>query len=210
MKKIFFAVLGICLMYGASAQLFAGVNANYSMYKGDFQKSTPGVQVRLGYDFEEKITGILGFTYGFPIKEPSTSFVMDQYGNSQDVASEIKYNFKTIHFLVDYTFVGDQESAGKFYGIAGAGLVLVSYKESITGNYNQNTYSPGDQIHGSTSGFTLNFGLGGEYKLTGTSLFGEAGVSIPANNVNNYYVYNPIPAHFFINAGLKFYLTSNK
>lgn len=77
MKKILFSVLAICLMYGASAQFFAGVNANYTMYKGDFQKSTPGAQVRLGYDFDEKITGVLGFTYGIPIKEPSSSFVMD-------------------------------------------------------------------------------------------------------------------------------------
>ena len=210
MKKIFISALSMCLMYGASAQFFAGVNANYSMYKGDFHKSTPGAQVRLGYDFDEKISGFVGFTYGIPIKEPSSSVVMDQNGNMQDVPSEIKYSFKTIHFLVHYTFVGDQESTGKFYGIAGAGLVLVSYKASITGSYDKNSYTPMDQINGSTSGFTLNFGLGGEYKLGGPSLFGEAGIALPANNVNNYYVYNPIPAHFFLNAGLKFPLTSNQ
>src|SRR5436305_14271559 len=132
MKKIYFLLSGLCLIFTASAQVSISVNGNYTMYKGDFKKSTPGAQVRVSYDFYEKMTGVIGFTYGMPINVSGTSYVMDQNGNTQEVASQMKYNFKTFHFLAHYTFVGDQETAGKFYGIAGAGIVLVSYKEAIT------------------------------------------------------------------------------
>ena len=210
MKKIYFLLLGLVMIASANAQLAVGVNANYTMYRGDFQRSTPGAQLRVSYDFDEKITGMFGFTYGLPIKEASEGLVADQNGNTQPVATEFQTKFKTFHLLVHYTFVGDQESAGKFYGIAGAGLVLAKIDESVTGSYDKSKYSPSDMYSDKANGMTLNFGLGGEYHLGGPSLFVEGGISIPANKVNDMYVTNPIPGHFFFNAGVKFPLMASE
>ena len=210
MKKIYFLLLGLVIIVSAKAQLSVGVNANYTMYRGDFKRSTPGAQLRVSYDFDEKVTGMFGFTYGLPIKEASTALVSDQYGNTQTVASEFQDKFKTFHLLVHYTFVGDQESAGKFYGIAGAGLVFAKIDENITGNYDKSKYQPMDMYSDKVNGFTLNFGLGGEYHLGGPSLFFEGGISIPANKMNDMYITNPIPGHFFFNGGVKFPLMANE
>ena len=210
MKQLCLSVFSLCLIFTTYAQLSVGVNANYTMYRGDFQRSTPGAQLRVSYDFDEKVTGMLGFTYGLAIKDPSTTSVRDQYGNVQDVASEYQYKFKTFHLLAHYTFVGDQESAGKFYGIAGAGLVFVKIDESITGNYDKTKYTPTDMYSDKVNGFTLNFGLGGEYHLGGPSVFFEGGISLPANKMNDMYITNPIPGHFFFNGGVKFPLTASE
>lgn len=130
---------------------------------------------------------------------------MDDDENTISVDSDIKYNFKTISLLGNYRFIGDEETAGSFYGQFGASYVMVSYKEDITGSYDKTTYKyPQDLIEKTKeSGFTLNFGLGGEYKIGTPVVFAEAGIALPANQVNNSYVANVIPAHFTVSLGVK-------
>ncbi|HWJ29349.1 MAG TPA: hypothetical protein VNS32_22610, partial [Flavisolibacter sp.] len=62
----------------------------------------------------------------------------------------------------------------------------------------------------SANGFTLNFGIGGSYNMGSAVLFGEAGLGLPANKVNDQYVENVIPAQFIFNAGVKIPLGSNE
>ena len=211
MKRISFAFLLVCITSSVFSQFSVGAAANYTAYKGDFGKSTPGAQIRAGYQTTEKISAHLGFTYGFPIKQSSSVTIMDDLGNSIDVPSDIKYNFKTFSLMATYKFLGDYESAGSFYGQFGAGLVLVGYKEDIKGSYDQNTYKyPQNQVEkANESGFTLNLGLGGEYRVGVPVIFAEAGLALPANQVNNYYVENVIPSHFILNLGIKIPLGSN-
>ncbi|HEV7620927.1 MAG TPA: hypothetical protein VGO09_04305 [Flavisolibacter sp.] len=209
MKQAFLILCSFTILSVASAQFTAGINANYTMYKGDFKKSTPGIQIRLGYAATEKTDFILSFNYGMPIKQASSTILSDQNGNSaSSVPSEIKYKFKTFNLIGHYNFIGDQESLGKFYGLAGIGLVLLKYDETVTGSYDKSAYTPANLLTGSESGFTINLGIGGEYNIGGPSLFGEAGLALPANTVNNQYVANVIPAHFLINLGVKINLTS--
>jgi hypothetical protein len=209
MRRFCLSLLGLLALSYAHAQFSVGVAANYTMYKGDFQQSTPGLQVKIGYTATEKAEAVLSFTYGLPIKANSSTPVQDQFGNTSEAASEIKYNFKTFNLVGHYTFAGGEEASGKFYGLAGLGVVLVSYDETVTGNYDKTKYTPVGLQSGSESGLTINLGLGGEYKVGGPTVFGEAGVALPANQVNNQYVENVIPLHFFITAGLKFDLGSN-
>jgi hypothetical protein len=203
MRKTLLSLLGIVAIFTASAQFSVGVSANYTMYKGNFQKATPGVQVRASYGFTEKTTAVFAFTYHMPIKQASSVTLMDGYGNLQEAPSEIKYNFKTFNLMGNYTFAGDEASAGKFYGITGAGLVLINYNETIKESYDKNAYTPTNQVSGKESGFTINLGLGGEYNLGSAILFGEAAVALPANQTNGYYVENVVPLHFAFNAGVK-------
>jgi hypothetical protein len=210
MKKTYLSLVLICISVCAFSQFSVGIAANYSAYKGEFKKSTPGGHIRAGYSVNEKITANLGFTYGMPIKQQSAVTVTDDDGNSILVDSDIKYNFKTISLLGNYRFIGDEETSGSFYGQFGASFVLVNYKEDITGSYDKNVYKyPQDLVEKTNeSGFTLNFGLGGEYRIGTPVIFGEAGLALPANQVNNSYVENVIPAHFTFSLGIKIPLGS--
>lgn len=209
MKRTILSLLGMAVIVTASAQFAVGVGANYTMYKGDFQKSTTGAQVRASYGFNEKSTGVFSFTYGLPINYPSFVTLMDNSSGTKQVASEIKYKFKTFNLVGNYTFVGDDETTGKFYGIAGAGFVLVNFDETIKENYDKNTYTPTDLLKGNENGFTINLGLGGEYRIGNPSIFAEAAVAIPANQANGQYIENVIPLHFQLNLGIKLNLGGN-
>ncbi|HEV7780678.1 MAG TPA: hypothetical protein VGO58_05405 [Chitinophagaceae bacterium] len=205
MKK-FTLVFSLLFITGtAFSQISVALGGNYTMYKGDFQKSTPGAQIRVGYAASERIRTELGFTYGFPITQASSVLVADGIGNTVDVDSEIKYKFKTISLLANYNFIGDEETSASLYGQFGASFVLVNYKEDITGSYDKNVYTnPLNQI-GKTneSGFTINLGLGGEYRFGTPAVFAEAGIALPANQVGNTYVENVIPSHFVFNLGVR-------
>ncbi len=209
MKKVMLSVCGLVIFYAASAQISVGVNGNYTMYKQDFQKSTPGAGVRVYFNATERVAAVGSFTYGFPIKMPSSVLLSGGTGGSS-VASEMVFKFKAINVMANYSFIGDDETAGKFYGIVGAGLVFVNYKENITGTYDKTVYTPADLQEGSENGFTLNFGLGGEYKIGTPALFGEVALALPANKVGTSYVTNYIPSHFLFNVGVKFTLGENE
>jgi hypothetical protein len=213
MKK---TLIGLCLLFIAgsamsqfdASQLSIGLNGNYTMYKGDFRQSTPGVQLRLGYDITEKTAAYLAFNYGFPIKTASTI----NYSNgtsSVSGASTMKYNFKTITLNANYHLIGDNVQGFSLLGGFGASYVMVNYEET------PNTTPPAgyiaqDQVEKSNeSGFTINLVLGAQYKTGSLTPFFETGFSFPANQQNGVYVENVIPAHMVINAGVKFSLGSS-
>lgn len=197
------SLCGLASFCAASAQLSFGLNGNYSKYGGDLSKSTSGFGVRASYE-QEKYAVVLGFTNGFPITEDGTTTVShNTNGTTQTVAIQGKLNFKTITLMGNRTLIGDAESTGKFYLGLGASYVMAKYKEQITGNYDKNAYTASEMYNDTESGFTINGLLGGEYKLGKPAIFAEAGVALPANQVNNGYVENAIPAHLTINLGVK-------
>jgi len=175
------------------------LGANYTMYKGDFQEKTAGTKIRLSVPAGEKAVVGLGFTYGFPIKTPSE--VSLSGGGS--LPSEIVYKFKTISLEFDYYFGGENEEGFSVYGSGRAGLVLVNWKENIKGSIPSGQTADDQLEPGNENGFTLNLALGGQYSLSRINIFGDAGVAIPANQVNGQYVENVIPAHFMFNVGLR-------
>jgi opacity protein-like surface antigen len=181
------------------------IGANYTMYKGDFQEKTPGAKIRVAVPFTEKVVVGLGFTYGFPIKTPSA--VSLSGGGTAD--SEIKFNFKTITLEGDYYFGEEKEEGVSVYASARAGLVLVSYKETVKGTIPSGQEATDLIEKTSQTGFTLNGALGLQYALGNIKIFGDAGIALPANQVNGQYVSNPIPSHFMFNAGVRIGLGSS-
>lgn len=206
MKKIVMSLCGVLAIYGASAQFYAGAFGNYTMYKQSFQKNTPGAGIRVYYDHSEKNSFSLGFTYGSPINFESSVDLQNNndFNDVQTKDSEIRYKFKTFSLLAHYCFIGDDESTARFYGSFGPGFVLVNYDEKVKGGYDESNFTPLNQVNGNESGFIINLGLGGEYRLGTPSIFMEAGLGFPANKVGNTYVENYIPTHFMLNAGIKF------
>ena len=203
-KKLCLAMLAVAVATIAHAQFdFSStrvdVGANYSMYKGDFQKSTPGAKLRVSVPYSNKAALGLAFTYGIPVKFPSS--VAHTGGGS--IPSEIVYNFKTITLDADYFFGGEKEEGFSFNANAGAGLVLVSYKEKLKGTIPSGEDAIDQLEPGHQSGFTLNFGLGTQYAIGKIKPFANAGIALPANKVNDQYVVNVIPMHFTFNAGVR-------
>lgn len=208
MKKIVLSLCGLASFCLASAQFSVGINGNYTKYGGDLSKSTPGFGVRAAYQ-ADRTAAVLSFTNGFAITEKGTVSVMhNSNGTSKQVAAEGRVNFKTITLMGNRTLIGNEESAGKFYFGFGASYVIAKYSEKITESYD-NSYTAPDMYNDSETGFTINGLLGGEYKVGTPSVFAEAGFAFPANQVNNTYVTNVVPAHLIINVGVKFALGGN-
>lgn len=208
MKKItsLFAVL-VCITLSTTAQDFSQtrieLGGNYTMYKGDFQKKTPGVKLRVSVPFNERIAAGLSFTYHLPIKVASEASL----SGGGSVASEFAYKFKTFGLDANYYFKEEVEEGFTPYGTLGISFISVSYKETAKGTIPQGEEAdllPGE----SKSGFGLNFGLGAQYSFGQPKVFGEAGIVLPANKVQDAYVSNPIPAHFVFNIGIRFALSS--
>jgi opacity protein-like surface antigen len=184
------------------SQLRVELAGNYTMYKGDFQQKTPGAKFRVSLPVSEKAAAGLGFTYHLPVKVPST--VLISGGGS--TASEVVYNFKTITLDANYFFGGEKSEGFTAYGTGGASFILVSYKENITGTIPAGQEATDLLAKASLSGFGINLGLGAQYSLGKPKIFGEAGIALPANKVQNQYVSNPIPAHLTFNVGIRFAL----
>jgi hypothetical protein len=181
----------------------AGVAGNYSMYKGDLKKSVPGIKVEVNYGVYEKVGFTVGFTKGFGAKQVSSISSTNDFGGSKTTESEITYKFSTISVASHYRLVGDDESTFQGYIPFGASVVIVKYdekaKEAIPAGY-----TAVDQLEaGSANGFTINLGVGAQYTVGMPVIFAEAGISLPANKVNNGYVENPIPMHFAFNVGVR-------
>lgn len=203
-KNLFVLLIAMVTALVANAQidfsnLRIDVGGNYTMYKGDFQQKTAGVKARLSLPINENMALGIGFTYGFPIKIASQTAL----SGGGSVPSEFVYKFKTIHLEYDYYFGGEKEEGLSVYASGRLGFVWAKYDEKIKG-----TVPPGeDPIDlvepGSENGFTINVALGTQYSLGRIKVFGDAGIALPANQVNGQYVENVIPAHFMFNLGLR-------
>lgn len=177
---------------------------NYTSYRGDFREKTTGIKFRASLPINEKFAAGLGFTYHLPIKVASTASVSD--GSS--TTTDLKFNFKTITLDGNYFFSDEKTQGFTPYANLGIGLVLVNWKESLTGTVPAGetvSLSPGESL----SGFTINFGLGAQYSFGRPMIFADAGLALPGNQVNNTYVYNPIPAHLVFNVGCRFALNND-
>lgn len=211
MKKVIPILVGLaCICFSTKAQDFSQarieLGGNYTMYKGDFKQKTPGVKLRFSVPFSEKIAAGLSFTYHLPIKVAS-EVALSGGGKTE---SEIKYNFKTIGLDANYYFKEEEEEGFTPYGTVGLSYIMVSYKESVKGTIPAGEEATDMVPSESKSGFGLNFGLGAQYSFGQPKVFGEAGIVLPANKVQNELVANPIPAHFVFNVGVRFALGSGK
>lgn len=205
MKKFLLSCSTLFAILTASAQFSAGIGGTYSMYKGEFQKSAPGIQARLAYQLQDRSRLGLNVTYGLPITQSYPLTLQSNNGSaSKDVTAEDSYKFLTFDLMGNYDFIGDQDATVSVYGKFGIGLVLVNYDQTIKDNYDKNTFSAPEMGSGSVNGFTLNLGLGGEYNLGRSAIFAEAGIALPANKVNYSFYYNPIPFNINFSLGARY------
>jgi opacity protein-like surface antigen len=193
MKKVLLLACFFTLSLAASAQLenlSVGINGNYTTYKGDVQKSTPGAQFRIGYNFTEKYSASLGFTYGFPIKE---SF------DEEDVAGKAETKFSTISLMGAYHLIGTTEDPFSLYFPVGASYVMVSGEATMEGV----------SAKVKDNGLTLNGGIGAQFQVGLPVIFAEAAIALPAGSSSTNSREgvsenpNPIPFHTILNLGVK-------
>lgn len=206
-KTLLFLFCAAAIATTASAQvsfsdLRVDIGGNYTMYKGDFGKNTPGAKLRFSLPVNEKAAIGLGFTYGFPIKEASAMPLMS--GGS--VPSEYVYKFKTFTLEGDYFFGGEKEEGMTVYLSGRAGLVLANMKEELKGSIPAGDQPVYELEPIKENGFTIGLSLGGQYSMGNAKLFADAGFNFPANQVNGQYVENVIPSQLTFNLGLRFSL----
>jgi Outer membrane protein beta-barrel domain len=209
MKHFFSAAVLLLVSIVSQAQLdFSDVRVevagNYTKYMGDFDQSTAGAKFRVSVPFNEKVRIGLGYTHGFPIKQASTVSLSP----SGSAPSEFVYNFKTITLDMNYLFGEEKYNGFTPYGTLGAGMVLVGFQEKLKGSLPSGATALDQAPKQSVNGFTFNFGLGAQYSFGKPKAFAEAAFAFPANQVNNQYVVNPIPAHLMFNVGVRYQLGS--
>lgn len=208
-KKVFVMMSALCMSVAGFSQISAsdftvGVAGNYTMYKGDFQRSTPGVKVELGYGLLKKVGFSLSYTKGFPIKTASQLVVSNSTGNSQTIPAEVRTNFSTIALAAQYRLVGSEESAFGLYLPFGAAYVAATSKQKTTQSVPAGyTTSEGNFESDKESGLTLNLGLGAQYSIGMPTIFAEGALALPANKAGDTYITNYIPGHFILNAGVR-------
>ena len=200
-KSLLLSALLLTVSIAANAQfnvanLSVGLHGNYAMYKGDLNKSTPGAGLRIGYNFGEKTSAIVGFTYGFPIKDS---------GVKEGTNYNSQVNLSTISVSAMYHLIGTTEDNFSFYIPVGGAYVMSTSKLTITGK---------PEFSEKASGFTINAGLGAQFKIGRPILFVEGQFALPSGSsssntrtgsVGND---NPIPFHTLFNIGLKIPLGS--
>ena len=202
-KRFTFLFALVLLSLTGFCQISAGLYGNYTMYKGDFGKSTPGVGVEVGYNLMGGKGGALSYTKGFAITQPSTIISTDGLGNTKTTAAELSTSFSTISLMGQYRFIGDDDKAFGLHGRVGASYVIATTKENEkeaipTG------YTAFDKIGTqSDNGLTINLGLGAQYKFGNPVVFFNGGIALPANKVNDATVANYIPAQFTFNLGVR-------
>lgn len=205
MKRFLSAALLVMVSMASQAQwdfsdLRVELAGNYTQYKGDFQQSTPGAKLRVSVPMGNRLRVGLGYTHGFPIKLASSVTISP----SGSVPSEFVFNFKTISLDGNYLFVDEKANGFTPYGTIGGGLVLVSFQEKLKGSLPAGSIALDQAPKQSVNGFTINFGLGGQYSFGKPKVFAEAALALPSNQVNNQFVQNPIPLHILFNLGVRF------
>jgi len=184
------------------ANFSASLSGNYTMYKKDFKENTPGIKFDLGYSLNDKTRIGLGYTYHMPIKIPSVITSFDG-SNETQTPSDYKFNFTTISFVGNYTFINTEEDVFSLYGMVGGSFVMVKYKEEPRSPLPTGTIDSDQGEAGKENGLAINLGLGAQYNLGTLRIFADAGVGIPSNQANDLYISNPIPFHIIFNAGVR-------
>jgi opacity protein-like surface antigen len=212
MKKTLLTVMALVgLSISTQAQFSAenlsiGLGANLTSYKGDVDKSTPGIQLNAVYNLSEKYSIDLGFNYGFPIKQSLSE---------EGINMDSKLSFKTLTLTGNYHLIGTTEDNFSLFVPVGASLVMAKAKVTATSE-GEEEEDPGFAFggSGSTSNFVINAGLGAQFKLGNPILFFKAGIALPtgssSSNTRGESVENdnPIPFHSSIQLGLRIPLVS--
>lgn len=189
----------------SDAQISVGAQVNYLNFFGDLEYSPIGFGARFDYAKDDRtvITGAVNFY--LPKKETYTTIATanDNFTNPQTVSIDAEQKVKTTHITVGAKryFAGDVEDDGGFYGLVEAGIMLVpvtvTYEDAPSG------YSGPEDAEEKFGNFTLNFGIGGEIDLDFGYLFGEAKLTLPANQQGDTIVEITIPASVNIAAGVR-------
>jgi hypothetical protein len=172
--------------------------------------STLAINLRGNYNMDEKSSVVVGYNFHLPISYDYQTTVVASSSSvtpsQMDVKTTDKVNIHNIFLNYHRYFVGDNEESLGIYGLAGVGLTFASLSTEYE-SYDQSKYnlnSGGASV--SVSGFIIDLGLGANFNMERLAIFGELKGGIPANQANNTLVYNPIPFHYSVTAGVRYTL----
>lgn len=206
MKRIVLVVVMI-FSFGISFSQFS-VGAQFSYLRAFGFGGSPGLGLKLDYGQSDKLvfTGGLNFYAPTTLQESTYAYAHSSQTipSSVKVASEEKATFIHIHGGVKYYFAGDYESSFGFYGTAGAGIWVIPWSSTVTGEYNQSLYYGPEDESQTLSGLTIDFGIGLEKGFDFGYIFAEAGLNLKAKTVNGNTISQPIPNFAALNIGYRY------
>ncbi len=205
MKKIFFLLFVSSALIGkaqfSASNLSAGISGNYlSFFKSKF--STVGAKVDLGYQYSEKLTAILSYTYSSPIKSASSYYFGGT--SSYTIPTEISTKISTVSLGVQYFLKANPEGLSVYLPV-GASFIFGGSTGKATGPSVPagNSLPAGYTEKEKFSSYMMFGGIGAMYAIGPVKLFADGGVAIPANNVNGAYVEVNVDTHLFANVGVR-------
>jgi hypothetical protein len=175
-------------------------------YFGELGANTYGLNLRFTYDESDENTFAFGYVYNLP--NSLTTSVTGNALSSQTSPSYIvvpftfSYTFHELYLQYFRYFVGDNEDDFSVYGFLGVSAVVAA---------TTSTFGPHDgyQVGASSvdgteyyTGYTVNAGIGTQFKVGPGYIFGEGRLAYPAGNSRDNL--NPIPASVGLTAGYKF------
>ncbi len=217
MKKTFKATLFVALLFGTSFLTYSQVSLGGQLgYAGHPSLSIGQMSfgIRGEYAFTKKNAISISFNYYKPKigAYPASVHEIDQGFNMMptlQVDGEVR--FSGINVNVEgkrYTFGKEFGDILAPYFICGAALNSFKYSSEITGYYDKELYQPNDQMmfNESFTGFSINLGMGVDYKLGDNMLFLDVKGLLPANKVNGQTIEVVIPFTYAIQLGYRIVL----
>ncbi len=185
-----------------TANMSAAVSGNYmSFFKQKI--NIVGAKVDLGYQFSEKVVGVLSFTYSAPLKEVS-SFSSFSGSTPYTIPTENVTKISTISLGAQYSILANTEGLSVYVPV-GASFIMGSFFEKSTGNSTPAGFSlpAGASDKERFSSFMMYGGIGAIYPIGPVKLFADAAIAIPANQVNGAVVDVNIDSHLLFNVGVR-------
>ena len=191
----------------SKGQISVGGTLNYTKYLGGSTIKSAGIGLQGSYDVSDQLAVRFTFQYNFPAEMNEYTYVTAFSSATSPSQLEIPYSTTTNVMMFNFDgkkyFGNASVEDGGFYGLAGLGLALAKSKFE-TGSYDQSLYYSGfDATSSNTSQFYLRLFLGYEYSLSKLKLFGESGLGLAANQVNEEEVEIQLPSYFNFNIGVR-------
>ncbi len=185
----------------SNAQLSLGAQAGLTGNSYFGKSLTFGL--RGEYSIKDQVS--VGGSVNYALPKSFASTMTLGFGGSNQTTVESEETVSLININAEakrYTFGTEFEDDVAPYFLVGAGLNLYSFKEKVTGNYDQTMYSP-EESKESFAGFTINVGMGVDIMLGDNFLMIEAKGMIPANQVNGEAIEVQIPFSYGLFVGYR-------
>lgn len=214
MKKLVLGIILVCAFTGVNAQIGGGLKAGYDFYVGGTKPiRTISIAGFMDWQKEDDYGFRFGVGYGLPNKQTDTysARAYASYTNPQNVNVTGDFKVSFVHVTVDFKkyFGRAGYDDGGFYVAAGLGYSLAMAQTTYDyGKYSRNDYTvtgvSGEEDRVFLGQYMLRGFCGYELDVNVGKVFGELGLSFPANTVDGTVIPVNLPPYLQFGLGFRF------